>query len=58
MHKTWNVTLYRDGQPVAHRRGVDHAEALAQIYRLSRTATPVEEIAEELASSDAEIAAV
>jgi hypothetical protein len=44
--KTWNVTLYRDGKPVSEQRGVGHDDAVAQIYLLSRTTTPVEAIQE------------
>jgi hypothetical protein len=39
MNKTWNVTLYRDGEPVSERHGVSQSDAVAQIYRLSRTDT-------------------
>ncbi|HEX3737888.1 MAG TPA: hypothetical protein VHV53_10130 [Solirubrobacterales bacterium] len=46
MQKTWNVTLYRDGEPVSERRGVSQSDAVAQIYLLSRTSTPVEAIEE------------
>jgi hypothetical protein len=46
MQKTWNVTLYRDGEPVSERRGVSESDAVAQIYLLSRTTTPVEAIEE------------
>jgi hypothetical protein len=48
MPKTWNVTLYRDGEPVSERRGVSESDAVAQIYLLSRTTTPVEAIEESL----------
>jgi hypothetical protein len=41
MNKTWNVTLYRDGEPVSERHGVSHSDAVAQIYRLSRTNAPL-----------------
>lgn len=44
MQKTWNVTLYRDGETVSERRGVSESDAVAQIYLLSRTTTPVEAI--------------
>jgi hypothetical protein len=46
MQKTWNVTLYHDGKPVSEQRGVSHDDAVAQIYLLSRTTTPVEAIQE------------
>jgi hypothetical protein len=45
-NKTWNVTLYDDGKPVSERRGVSNDDAVAQIYLLSRTTTPVEAIHE------------
>lgn len=57
MKKTWNITLYRDGEAVAHRRGVSHADAISQIYRFSRTEVPVEEIANDLAPSRADLVA-
>jgi hypothetical protein len=44
MTKTWNVTLYRDGKPVSERRGVSESHAVAQIYLLSRTETPLEAV--------------
>jgi len=44
MQKTWNVTLYHDGEPVSQQRGVSHDDAVAQIYLLSRTTTPIEAI--------------
>jgi hypothetical protein len=48
MTKTWNVTLYRDGETVSERRGVSHSDAVAQIYLLSRTSTPLEAVEEIL----------
>jgi hypothetical protein len=45
MNKTWNVTLYRDGKPVSEQRGVSESDAVAQIYRLSRTTAPIEAVA-------------
>jgi hypothetical protein len=48
MKKTWNVTLYRDGKPVSEERGVSQSDAVAQIYLLSRTTTPVEAIEENM----------
>jgi hypothetical protein len=45
MQKTWNVTLYRDGKPVSEQRGVSESDAVAQIYRLSRTSAPIEAVA-------------
>jgi hypothetical protein len=45
MQKTWNVTLYRDGKPVSEQRGVSESDAVAQIYRLSRTSAPLEAVA-------------
>ena len=46
MQKTWNVTLYRDGKPVSEQRGVSESDAVAQIYRLSRTTAPIEAVEE------------
>jgi hypothetical protein len=46
MQKTWNVTLYRDGQPVSERQGLSESDAVSQIYLLSRTTAPVEVIEE------------
>jgi hypothetical protein len=46
MQKTWNVTLYNDGKPVSEQRGVSQYDAVAQIYLLSRTTTPVELVQE------------
>lgn len=48
MSKTWNVTLYRDGKPVSERHGVSERDAVAQIYRLSRTSAPLETVEEAL----------
>jgi hypothetical protein len=48
MQKTWNVTLYRDGEAVSERRGVSESDAVAQIYLLSRTTAPVESVEEIL----------
>ncbi len=44
MNKTWNVTLYRDGKPVSERRGVSENDAVAQIYKLSRTTASLEAV--------------
>lgn len=52
MQKTWNVTLYRDGETVSERRGVSESDAVAQIYLLSRTTTPVEAIHETVQSEE------
>jgi hypothetical protein len=46
MQKTWNVTLYHDGKPVSEQRGISDDDAVAQIYLLSRTTTPVEAVQE------------
>lgn len=51
MKKTWNVTLYADGKPVSEQRGVSHSDAVAQIYLLSRTTTPVAAVEEARLSS-------
>jgi hypothetical protein len=55
MTKTWNVTLYRDGQPVSERRGVSETDAVNQIYLLSRTATPLHVIEDEIAPETGEL---
>jgi hypothetical protein len=55
MQKTWNVTLYRDGKPVSERRGVSQSDAVAQIYRLSRTTAPLEAIEESIAPETGEL---
>ncbi len=55
MQKTWNVTLYRDGKPVSERHGVSETDAVAQIYLLSRTTTPVEAIHEDAHPTTAEL---
>jgi hypothetical protein len=52
MQKTWNVTLYRDGKPVSEQRGVSESDAVAQIYLLSRTTAPVENVEEILRPAD------
>jgi hypothetical protein len=48
MQKTWNVTLYQDGKPVSERRGVSESDAVAQIYKLSRTTTSVEAVEQSM----------
>jgi hypothetical protein len=55
MTKTWNVTLYRDGKPVSERHGVSESDAVAQIYLLSRTATPLHAIEETVAPETGEL---
>jgi hypothetical protein len=55
MSKTWNVTLYRDGKPVSERHGVSEADAVAQIYLLSRTATPLHAIEENVSPETGEL---
>ena len=52
MTKTWNVTLYRDGKPVSERRGVSESDAVAQIYLLSRTSTPLEAVEQVLSPAE------
>jgi hypothetical protein len=56
MKKTWNVTLYRDGKPVSEQQGVSQSDAVAQIYLLSRTTTPVEAVRETRLADTAELA--
>jgi len=48
MNKTWNVTLYRNGKPVSERHGVSEYDAIAQIYRLSRTSASLETVEQAL----------
>jgi hypothetical protein len=55
MNKTWNVTLYRDGQPVSQREGVSHSDAVAQIYALSRTSTPLHAVEESITPDTREL---
>jgi hypothetical protein len=56
MHKTWNVTLYQDGKPVSERRGVSESDAVAQMYLLSRTTTPVAAVQETRLADTGELA--
>jgi hypothetical protein len=55
MSKTWNVTLYRDGKPVSERHGVSEADAVSQIYMLSRTAAPLHVIEDEISPETGEL---
>lgn len=55
MSKTWNVTLYRDGQPVSERHGVSETDALNQIYLLSRTSAPLHVIEDEVSPETGEL---
>jgi hypothetical protein len=55
MSKTWNVTLYRDGKPVSERHGVSESDAVNQIYLLSRTATPLHAIEDEVTPETGEL---
>lgn len=55
MSKTWNVTLYRDGKPVSERHGVSEADAVNQIYLLSRTAAPLHVIEDEITPETGEL---
>ena len=36
MQKTWNLTFYDDGKPVAERNGVSQSDAVVELYRLAR----------------------
>jgi hypothetical protein len=56
MQKTWNVTLYHDGKPVSERRGVSESDAVAQMYLLSRTTTPVAAVQETRLADTGELA--
>ena len=55
MEKTWNVTLYRDGEPVSERQGVSQSDAVAQIYRLSRTSAPLHAVEESITPDTREL---
>ena len=55
MSKTWNVTLYRDGKPVSERHGVSQSDAVAQIYQLARTDTPLHVIENEITPDTREL---
>ena len=55
MTKTWNVTLYRDGKPVSERHGVSEADAVAQIYLLSRTSAPLHAIEQDVSPETGEL---
>ena len=55
MEKTWNVTLYRDGEAVSERQGVSQSDAVAQIYRLSRTGAPLHAIEESITPDTREL---
>jgi hypothetical protein len=46
MQKTWNLTLYADGKPVAERNGVSQSDAVVELYRLARgeSAAPVAKV--------------
>ncbi|MBS1885931.1 MAG: hypothetical protein JSU06_01965 [Actinobacteria bacterium] len=49
MQKTWNLTYYADGEPVAERNGISHSDAVVELYRLARgEAAPVPAEVEEL----------
>jgi len=36
MQKTWNLTFYDDGKPVAERNGVNQRDAVVELYRIAR----------------------
>jgi hypothetical protein len=55
MSKTWNVTLYRDGQPVSERHGVSERDAVNQIYFLSRTSAPLHVVEDEVTPETGEL---
>ena len=43
MQKTWNLTFYADGKPVAERNGVSQSDAVVELYRIARgEAAPAE----------------
>ena len=44
MQKTWNLTFYSDGKPVAERTNVSQGDAVVELYRIARgEAAPAEE---------------
>ncbi|MBS1892661.1 MAG: hypothetical protein JST59_15300 [Actinobacteria bacterium] len=49
------MTLYRDGKPVSERHGVSEADAVNQIYLLSRTAAPLHVIEDEITPENGEL---
>jgi len=49
------VTLYRDGKPVSERHGVSQSDAVAQIYSLARTSTPLHVIEDEITPDTREL---
>jgi hypothetical protein len=36
MQKTWNLTFYADGKPVAERSNVSQQDAVVELYRIAR----------------------
>jgi hypothetical protein len=46
MQKTWNLTFYADGKPVAERNGVSQSDAVVELYRIARgeSAAPVDNV--------------
>ena len=36
MQKTWNLTFYDNGKPVAERNGVSQSDAVVELYRIAR----------------------
>ena len=46
MQKTWNLTYYADGKPVAERNGVSQSDAVVALYRIARgeSAAPVDNV--------------
>jgi hypothetical protein len=46
MKKTWNLTFYADGKPVAERNGVSQDDAVVELYRIARgeSAAPIDNV--------------
>jgi len=46
MQKTWNLTFYENGKPVAERNGVSQSDAVVELYRIARgeSAAPVDNV--------------
>ncbi len=46
MQKTWNLTFYDNGKPVAERNGVSQSDAVVELYRIARgeSVAPVENV--------------
>lgn len=60
MQKTWNLTYYEDGRPVAERRGLSHRDAVVEMHRLAggEAPTAVAESRQTAAAETGELALV